>query len=198
MWSLTGHNLFVAIRLPSGDLYADLGVSSTASEDEISAAFRARARELHPDANPDTAASEKFKRVSAAYRVLSDRTERARYDAGRVSDAARPRGAVPGPFVPRGGDRREARGVPDPEEPAQPMLFGWAMTRRRARWILGAGIACLVLAVAVAVWVLADPDTGASDQTARNVTLWIVAAKLLVGGVLAVVVGGRRLRDPLR
>ena len=198
MWSLTGHNLSVAIRLPSGDLYADLGVASTASDDEISAAFRARARKLHPDANPDAAAAEQFKRVSAAYRVLSDRTERARYDAVRASLLARPRGAAQDSVVSRTGDRPDAGEAGAYEEPAQPMLFGWAMTRRRARGILGAGIACLVLAIAVAVWVVADPDTGASDQTARNVTLWIVAAKLLVGGVLAVFVGGRRLRDPLR
>ena len=56
------------------------------------------------------------------------------------------------------------------------------MTRKRGHWVLGAGIACLVLAFLVGGWVLADPNPGAGDQTARTITLWLVAAKLLVGG----------------
>ena len=190
-------NQGVAIRIPSGDLYAELGVAPTATQDEISAAFRARARELHPDAQsgsaPDTENAERFKRVRAAYRVLSDRAERARYDANRRAAPAPVAGAARRP-----ASTATATATGPESEPPQPMLFGWTMTRRRARWILGAGIACLVLAIVVAGWVLADPDTGATDQTARNITLWIVAAKLLVGGVLALLVALRRLRDPLR
>ena len=183
--------------MPAGDLYSDLGVTPDASPDEISAAFRARARELHPDTNPDAAAAEQFKRMTAAYRVLSDPRERARYDGARSGAHSGESRSAPG----NAGSGSATRPVTSSAAvegvtPGEPMLFGWPMTRRRARWILGAGIACLVLAVAVAAWVLADPDTGATDQTARNVTLWIVAAKLLVGGVLAVLVGGRRLRDP--
>ena len=71
------------------------------------------------------------------------------------------------------------------------------MTRRRAHWVLGAGIACLVLAVAVTAWVLADPGPGNGDQTGRTVTLWLVAAKLLVGGCLALWIGSHRLRESL-
>ncbi|MCE5315496.1 MAG: J domain-containing protein [Armatimonadota bacterium] len=63
------------------DYYKILGVDRNASEKEIKSAYRKLARKYHPDVNPgNKAAEEKFKEVSEAHEVLSDKDKRAKYD----------------------------------------------------------------------------------------------------------------------
>ena len=113
------------------DYYRVLGVSSTASEKEISRAYRKLAKQFHPDANPGS--EDRFKDISAAYDVLGDPARRKEYDEVRaLGPAANPfadAGGGPGGFNFRVGDlgdlgdlfgglfgrgRRGAAGAPGP------------------------------------------------------------------------------------
>lgn len=62
------------------DLYEVLGISKSASTDDIKKAFRTLARKYHPDVNKAADAGEKFKEISEAYSILSDPQKRAQYD----------------------------------------------------------------------------------------------------------------------
>ena len=67
------------------DPYQELGVSRTASADEVRGAFRKLAKQLHPDKNPgDKKSEERFKRLSAAFDLLGDEDKRKKYDRGEI------------------------------------------------------------------------------------------------------------------
>lgn len=77
----------------SKDLYKILGVSRTASADEIRRAYKRKAKESHPDLHPDDAKkAETFKSVSAAYDILGDSKKRGQYDRGEIDSDGNPRG----------------------------------------------------------------------------------------------------------
>lgn len=76
------------------DYYELLGVSQSATADELKKAYRRLARQYHPDVNPDDPEAEaKFKEISKAYETLSDPQRRARYDRFGPEDGAAGAGA---------------------------------------------------------------------------------------------------------
>jgi hypothetical protein len=152
------------------DLYEMLGVDRSASAEEITLAFRAHAKVLHPDRHPgDPEVAERFKALTHAYDVLIRPESRARYD-------------------------RRAHTPPPPPSPpsSHSSVFH---TPRGARAAIGGGIALLALGVVGGV-VLAGLDTG---DAAKTITLWLVIVKLVACGALLWGIGAwrlRRLRQP--
>ncbi len=161
-----------SVTVRRADLYQVLGVAADASSDEITAAFRAQAKALHPDRNPDDVdAAERFKELTLAYQTLARPRSRAAYDRRHHPT---PRAAAsPAP----------AAASPLRSDP----IF---RTPRRARAAVVSGVAFFVLGVVLAV-VLALIDTGDVGET---VTLWVAAAKLLIGGPILAGAGLYRLR----
>lgn len=230
------------------DFYAILGVPADADADEIARAYRALAKQLHPDSGAGD--DERFKEVAAAYAVLGDPRIRLNYDLVR-------REALAPPLAGTGVAPGRAPGTP----PAfrGPTRRPHGFTRRWAVASIVAGIATtlLGLVVGVATWRLHADDADARDATipvvatrtggpddlvtfttregevvrvpepdhvesagvgdtvgvrydpddptdviadestmGRDVTLAIVALKLVVGGPVLVVLGSRRLARP--
>lgn len=95
------------------DPYSILGVSKGADEKAIKSAYRKLAKELHPDVRPnDKASAERFKRVTAAFNLLTDTEQRGRFDRGEIDADGNERpqfqpGAGFGGFA---GARAQARG----------------------------------------------------------------------------------------
>ena len=89
----------------SWDPYAALGVSRTATADDIRRAYRTLAKELHPDVRPgDRQAEDRFKRATAAFNLLSDPITKGRFDRGEIDADGNERAA----FTAR-GPRHSAR-----------------------------------------------------------------------------------------
>jgi curved DNA-binding protein CbpA len=130
------------------DYYAVLGVDEHASFDEIARAFRAGAKQLHPDTAADPQTIEQFKELSAAYAVLSD------HDARRVYDESRP---VPAPAP-----------VPVPAPAAKSRRKPWSARTARTALIAGSVVAVLGLLAAYFTVHLRDADAA---QRARYVAV---------------------------
>ena len=155
-----------------------LGLEPGATDDDIARAFRSLAKQYHPDSGAPPGDTERFKDISAAYTVLSDPSMRRDYDRVRREVAE------PAP-VPSPGLVTRPTGAFRAAKPAGP---GW--TRGRAWMAIIGGILTALLGVVVVLWIFAlqarddvEPDPG------RDITLAIVAAKLLIAGPIFSVYG---------
>jgi curved DNA-binding protein CbpA len=152
------------------DLYAELGVPRAASHDQVRNAYRDLAQRFHPDRHPaDLLAEDRFKRISAAYKVLADPLSRASYDrlhlAGPRTIPVRPAPAhrVPPRARSRPKDRRSspARPIPtpSPSRDEASALVGFA-------FLVAAGAILLIAAIAIAVFVI-GPDCDVPRELAQ-------------------------------
>jgi DnaJ-class molecular chaperone len=74
------------------DPYQTLGVSKTATDEEIRKAYRSLAKKHHPDLNPGNAEAERrFKEIAAAHSLLSDPEKRRAFDAGEIDESGTPK-----------------------------------------------------------------------------------------------------------
>lgn len=144
---------------PTEDYYAILGIRRDASLEQIAEAYRRMARKCHPDAKPDDPQAEKqFIKVQAAFEVLSDSAERAKYNRTSISFATmlKPR--------PTEAESREAKAEP---REAKADDLGVKLTARlftstssrlpMSAWTqepegLGCAVGCAVVAGLVVLW----------------------------------------------
>ncbi len=119
------------------DLYQILGLTKSASAEEIKAAYRKLAKKLHPDLNPGNQEVEKsFKELSQAYSILSDPEKRKLYDSGEI-DASGQENPRPGGYykshASSGGGKYDPFDIGDifSSEDIMSDLFGRQRARRR-------------------------------------------------------------------
>lgn len=129
------------------DYYAVIGVDASATGDEIARAFRARAKQLHPDTSDDPDTALQFNELVVAYGVLSNHRTRREFD--RTRDGSDP----PRAPVAERDDRRIATA---PSEAGRPTRW----TRRRAWTALVAGVLVTLLGAGAAMltWQLHQRD----------------------------------------
>jgi DnaJ-class molecular chaperone len=124
------------------DPYETLGVQKTDSEAAIRSAYRKLAKRHHPDVNPGKPeAAERFKEISAAYGILSDKDKRARFDRGEI-DAAGNEVPPQRPFYRDFGDaagREKYRTQAGFDEEDLESIFAQAFGAQSARARAGAG-----------------------------------------------------------
>lgn len=139
------------------DLYRALGVEPTAAADEIARAYRALAKQLHPDAAGAPVpvdAEARFARVAAAYEVLRDPERRRRYDLERRAGVV---GAVP-------ARPRPAAPPPGPAFRASAPRPAFVWSSGRARLVVVAGALCTLVGIAVCVGVVGSMVASAADR----------------------------------
>lgn len=129
------------------NFYALLGVSSTATQEEIKLAYRKLAKRFHPDRNPgDKQNEERFKEISEAYNVLSDEENRKKYDLK---------------FHYTSNSRSEKKYNPGTTQREQPKFRvkkerpPTAAEKRATRWIFGTVI---VFVITITVMIVIDPE----------------------------------------
>jgi curved DNA-binding protein CbpA len=157
------------------DLYAELGVSRTASSEQVRTAYRDLAQRFHPDRQPgDALAEDRFKRISTAYKVLADPLARASYDrlhlAGPRPVPVRPAPAhrVPTSYrsAPARRGSKDSAGPPAGSDPTPPAPRDEASTLAGLAVLVTVGAVLLAAAVVIAVFVI-GPDCDVPRELSR-------------------------------
>jgi curved DNA-binding protein CbpA len=155
------------------DPYAVLGIDADASGDAIRQAYRSKARTCHPDVTREPQAAARFRRLAAAYEILSDPDRRRAYDSGRATvPAAGPEGRRPSGPVAVHRAPRPTGAVITPPRPAD----AWARRAEAAGWSNPQGASPASV----------SPDAAASSDEWHLVS---ILGRIAAAAVLLVVVG---------